>query len=345
MLPFAKSGIAEDASGTKTPTKYEIPRMAYMIPEREPIFNYSVVRDIFAQSLPEYLIDEHEFNENYKVKNFGLLLHTPNDEPDWKAFVEKVKELNSNAEPDVTYKVLYLARHGEVKTWGHPMWDRELAVRNEYEGLVYGPDPDLTETGKGEAREINQIWKTQITKYGLYHAGAMPQRFYCSPFTRAVRTLEKTWDDIVLNLPDAPRVAVRENFRETIGRHSCDKRGKMSVLKEKFQFVDVEEGMADGDEIWTEIREDETEPMDARLRYGLDNIFLEAGETFISITAHSGCLRSVLRVVGHRLFTLETSKMIPVIVKAQIKPEFKGKYKFPAAVEGLPYAFPDPFPA
>lgn len=129
----------------------------------------------------------------------------------------------------------------------------------------------------------------------------MPQKFYASPFTRAVRTLELTWNDIVLQLPDAPTVYVREMLRETIGRHYCDQRGKMSELARKFPWVEVEAGASEEDTIWTEIRENEGVYMRTRLRMALDRIFLEDGETFISITAHSGCIARMLEGNYHHM--------------------------------------------
>ncbi|KAK6339274.1 hypothetical protein TWF718_008695 [Orbilia javanica] len=319
----------------------------YLVSDRRPIFQYSVVRNLFLQSLPEYLVDQNEFNAHYFSKNFGLMLYTDDEKPDWKAFVDKVNELNDNAEPDEVYKVLYLARHGQgphneaIELYTHAVWEAKIGMRKEYNGLILGPDPDLTEKGKNEALSIGNIWKTQLQHHSLFEAGALPQKFYASPFTRALRTLELTWQDIVLDLPDAPRVKIRENLRETIGYHWCDQRGVMKEVKAKFPWIDLEEGMHDEDKIWTpHTREDEMGgSMDNRLREVIDDIFLEDGETFISITAHSGCLRCVLRVVGHRLFGLETSRMIPVVVKAKLLPEFKDKVKLPERVKGLPYDY------
>ncbi|KAF3931941.1 hypothetical protein ABW20_dc0101293 [Dactylellina cionopaga] len=345
MASSETPGVPKDAPDVQPQASSDIPVMEYMVSGREPIFDYSVVRGLFVQSLPEYLIDQKEFNDNYFTKNFGLMLYNENNEPDWQAFADKVKELNDNAAPDETYKVLYLARHGQgphnlaIETYGQRFWETDIAMFKEYKGLVVGPDPDLTKKGKEEAAAIGEIWKTQIDEYDLFKAGVLPQKFYASPFTRALRTLEMTWKDIVLDLPDAPRVTVKEALRETIGRHYCDQRSDLKVLKERFPFIDVEDGMIDEDTIWTEIREDgKSGSMELRLRDALDDIFVEDGETFISITAHSGCLRCVLRVTGHRLFELETSRMIPIVVKAKLRPEFKDK-KLPIRVTDLPYNY------
>jgi len=170
------------------------------------------------------------------------------------------------------------------------------------------------------------MWKKQISENDLADAGAMPQKFYSSPFTRAARTLELTWSDIVLNENNPPRPFVREKYRETIGYHPCDKRGKISVLKENFPFIEVEQGMTEDDELWeADCREDESRGQDPRMRDALDDVFLHDKELFLSVTAHSGCIRSMVRATGHRLFKLYTSKMIPVAVKATLKPEFRNQ--------------------
>ncbi|EPS44678.1 hypothetical protein H072_1314 [Dactylellina haptotyla CBS 200.50] len=342
MSPSSTPSVPNNDAST---SKKDRPVMHYMVSGRAPMFDYSVVRSLFVQSLPEYLIDQQEFNDHYFSKNFGLMLFNDNDEPDWQAFVDRVNELNANAAPDETYKVFYLARHGQgphneaIETYGHPLWDEKIGMLKEYKGLILGPDPDLTEKGKKEAIAVGNIWKTQIENYGLFHAGALPQKFYASPFSRALRTLELTWKDIVLNLPDAPTVRVKETLRETIGHHYCDYRGNMKEVRERFPFIRTEDGMLDEDTIWTEVREDEAGgSLELRLRDALDDIIMESGETFISITAHSGCLRFLMKVVGHRPFPLETSRMVPIVVKAKLKPEFKDK-KLPEQVTGLPYTF------
>lgn len=38
---------------------------------------------------------------------------------------------------------------------------------------------------------------------------------------------------------------------------------------------------------------------------------------FVSFTAHSGCISSILEVVGHREFMLATGAVIPVLVRAE----------------------------
>ena len=43
---------------------------------------------------------------------------------------------------------------------------------------------------------------------------------------------------------------------------------------------------------------------------------LAVDNIFISTTSHSGTIRSVINVVGHRNFTVSTGGMLPIVVKA-----------------------------
>lgn len=63
----------------------------------------------------------------------------------------------------------------------------------------------------------------------------------------------------------------------------------------------------------------------ARLRTFLDSVFDEIKHdrevfgsdkiAFLSLTAHSGAIKALLSVLGHRPFQLETGGVIPVLIK------------------------------
>ena len=48
----------------------------YLVSDRRPIFQYSVVRNLFLQSLPEYLVDQNEFNAHYVCFPQKILIST-----------------------------------------------------------------------------------------------------------------------------------------------------------------------------------------------------------------------------------------------------------------------------
>lgn len=52
-------------------------------------------------------------------------------------------------------------------------------------------DPLLTPLGEEQARTVNQAWRTEIP-FGV----PLPEKLYCSPLTRALRTNELTFEGI-----------------------------------------------------------------------------------------------------------------------------------------------------
>ena len=53
-------------------------------------------------------------------------------------------------------------------------------------------DPRLTPIGEEQARSAHAAWKREILR-GI----PVPQRYYCSPLTRAIRTLELTFEGLL----------------------------------------------------------------------------------------------------------------------------------------------------
>jgi broad specificity phosphatase PhoE len=58
--------------------------------------------------------------------------------------------------------------------------------------LNYAADPRLTTIGEEQARSAHTAWEREILR-GV----PIPQKFYCSPLTRAIRTLELTFEGIL----------------------------------------------------------------------------------------------------------------------------------------------------
>lgn len=65
-----------------------------------------------------------------------------------------------------------------------------------------------------------------------------------------------------------------------------------------------------------EVRESDSD-RDARLKKLLDDIFSHDKTTFMSLTAHGGAIRSILNVIGHREFGLQTGAVIPVLIRIE----------------------------
>lgn len=106
--------------------------------------------------------------------------------------------------------------------------------------------------------------------------------------------------------------------RETIGIHTCDRRSSKTAIQKEYPDYIIEEGFAENDELWHPSQRESDSALNARLKTFLDDIFAaNSGNTFISVTAHSGAITSILDVVRHRRFKLQTGGVIPVLVRAE----------------------------
>jgi broad specificity phosphatase PhoE len=60
--------------------------------------------------------------------------------------------------------------------------------------IVWGPDPFLTPLGESQAVNIGAAWAKE-QKAGA-PIGHDEMRWYTSPFTRAIQTLERSWKNL-----------------------------------------------------------------------------------------------------------------------------------------------------
>lgn len=103
-----------------------------------------------------------------------------------------------------------------------------------------------------------------------------------------------------------------------MGIATCDRRSTKTYIHEQFPPYPIEAGFTEDDELWSAWKLELPWQQDARMKSVLDDVFATDDNTWISFTSHSGSIASFLRVLSHRTFTLGTSGMIPVLVKAVI---------------------------
>jgi broad specificity phosphatase PhoE len=140
----------------------------------------------------------------------------------------------------------------------------------------------------------------------------VPDVFYVSPLTRTVETADLTFAG--LDVGYAPYIV--ELLREALGIHTCDRRSPLSHLTTAFPHLTFEPNFSDPDPLW---KSDYREPSSARryrLATFLDAVWERPG-TWVSATSHSGAIASVLEVLGHRAWALETGGVVPVVVAAE----------------------------
>ncbi|KAK6460591.1 phosphomutase [Scheffersomyces coipomensis] len=270
-------------------------------------WDFSPVDDYFVQS--DHSKDDFSFR--YTEENFGVT-------KPWSTIIQEIKELNKNAPPNVSYKVLFLARHGEgwhniaTSKYSKDDWFAKWRFVGTDGEISWGPDANLTELGIDQALENKQAWNQQLD-----NGAPLPSKFYVSPLQRSLRTLQYTWEDQPI-----PQPIVLEHLRETIGVHLCHQRSKKSEIKSQFPMVDFEEDFPEHDELaekFSKKREELNEQF-LRINKVLQDIFTkDKDHQFISITSHAGTIRAFITVIGHRKFTIPTGGMIPIVVKGTRK--------------------------
>ena len=107
-------------------------------------------------------------------------------------------------------------------------------------------------------------------------------------------------------------------LRETNGLHTCDRRSSRTYIHTTYPSYRIEPGFTEKDELWAADLRESDSALDARLKVLLDDIFEHDNATFMSLTAHSGAIAGLLRVLGHREFRLVTGSVIPVLVKTEV---------------------------
>lgn len=277
-----------------------------MLPKR----SYETVAGCFVQDKPGPITPGSDFHEALPPR-FGLIDDSPER---WSKLIASIQQLNVDAPSHVRYKLFFLGRHGEGyhnfgwTKYGQKAWDDYWSKLNGDGELIWGPDPELTPVGEGQADEAHVAWKTEL-QCGL----PFPEKLYCSPLSRAIRTNQRSFKD--LN-PDGRRTTIVENIREEFGIHTCDKRRTRTYIHETFPEYLIEDGFTEEDALWKPDVRESWDDVDVRAKAVLDMIFENDEEQYISITAHSGFINACLRVTDHPLWALPTGGVIPIVVKA-----------------------------
>ncbi|KAK8065965.1 hypothetical protein PG997_012712, partial [Apiospora hydei] len=101
-------------------------------------------------------------------------------------------------------------------------------------------------------------------------------------------------------------------LREGISIHTCDRRLNKAYMQNMFPRYRFDENFTEHDELWNDTFAETGATQDARSKAVLDDISNNDGKTWVSIISHSGEIRSVLSVLGHRPFGLSTGQAVPV---------------------------------
>jgi broad specificity phosphatase PhoE len=102
-----------------------------------------------------------------------------------------------------------------------------------------------------------------------------------------------------------------------MGEHTCDRRSSATEIADEFPSYRFEDGFSELDELWDPKVRESNEDRRERLRSLLEDIFTTDKNTYISLTAHSGAITSILEVLRHQTFALATGAVIPVLVRVE----------------------------
>lgn len=314
----------------------------HLIPEISPShIQYTTITGFFLQDDPT--TDPRNFD--YVVSNLGLINQTyptdPEYDPDlskssWQRFAYYIRHLNIQSPKTTTYRLLYLARHGEgfhnvaEHHYGTKAWDCYWSKLSG-NGSITWADAHLTAGGIAQAKVAHDFWRAAITDQGI----PVPQSYYVSPLDRCLATANVTFGGLENVLPkEYPFVAVvKELLREALGVHTCDRRSSREYIVKNYPEYVIEKGFAEADPLWDpDVRESNSQ-MGVRLKTLLDDIVTDDENTFISLTSHSGAITAMLHVLGHRPFELQTGGVIPVLVRVD---RVEGKAPSTSITPGIP---------
>ncbi|RJE18495.1 hypothetical protein PHISCL_09171 [Aspergillus sclerotialis] len=288
-------------------------------------FEFSTVTGYFLQD--EATTDPDTFD--YVESNFGLITRPydtdstfdpDNQKTQWERLGHKVETLNRESPPEVSYKLLYLGRHGEgyhnvaERRYGTDAWDCYWSLLDGDENGNW-VDCRLTDIGIGQAEKAHKAWLKQIEARIPF-----PQSYYVSPLNRCLATAAVTFRGTKMPGTEPFRPLVKELLRETTGLHTCDMRSTKSEIIKEYPEYRIEPGFSEEDPLWDPKTRESNSGRTARFYEFLSDVFAHDENVFMSFTAHSGAITSILEVVGHREFALATGGVIPVLVRAERVP-------------------------
>ncbi|KAI4666536.1 uncharacterized protein J4E79_002575 [Alternaria viburni] len=292
-------------------------------------FKYTVQKGVFMQSEDE--TDDKRFD--FKTQKFGLIDRSypgedGSEEKQWKRLEKYVASLEATKKDGESYKVLFLGRHGQgwhnvaETKYGTKAWDCYYAALDGFDGITWA-DANLTTVGQDQALAVNKLWAEQLP-LGI----PPPQTYYVSPLTRTIETANLSFKSLPLPSSHPYKPFIKELVREALGVHTCDRRSTASHIKATFTDppLTFEPGFSNEDLLWEAGYREPRSARRYRLATFLDDVFATDDNVWLSFTSHSGAIGSILEVLGHRTFALETGGVIPVFVKAE---RVQGKREVP----------------
>ncbi|KAI1772183.1 phosphoglycerate mutase-like protein [Hypoxylon cercidicola] len=269
---------------------------------------------------------------SYDVQVINSTLNGKTD-PQWARFANYIQYLNNEyAKDGISYKLIYVMRHGrgvhnvkmdELKASeeagfleridGSPANWKNYWSHQDGDGRVTWADACLVDEGIREATDLSKLWLDEAQKDAL----PLPDTIYTSPLARCLETTKLAYAPVLVEHGRRLQPVVKENLRERITNHTCDRRSSRSWIENNYPDYIIEDGLSEVDESWNANASESLEQHIARTQRLFDDIFTHDSSPVISFTTHSYTVSAILAVVGYPNFLVNEGTIVPLLVKAE----------------------------
>ncbi|KAI0376607.1 phosphoglycerate mutase-like protein [Hypomontagnella monticulosa] len=251
----------------------------------------------------------------------------------WTRFAKYLDYLNErDASEGISYKLMYVIRHGrgihnvkmdELKQAeaagtietvdGKPLNWKNHWAHVDGDGKVVWADALLVDEGIAQAKKLAELWLDEAERDAL----PLPGTIYTSPLARCLQTTKYVYTPIMTQNGKELQPIIKENLRERITDHTCDRRSSRLWIKGKFPNYIIEEGFAELDESWDPNSFETLEQHVSRIQQLFDDIFANDTSPIISLTTHSYAMTAILALLGYDKFMVNEGTLVPIFVKAK----------------------------
>ncbi|PWY70320.1 phosphoglycerate mutase family protein [Aspergillus sclerotioniger CBS 115572] len=249
------------------------------------------------------------------------------DKTPWERLTSYVRRLNVRSPKNVSYKILYLTRHGHGvhneyrDKVGKGNWD-DYWARLDGDGTTYWVDAQLTDTGIQQARELGKFWTTVALEQKI----PLPETIYTSPLQRCLHTTKIMFSTALKDSGRRIAPMVKEGLRERLTGHTCDKRSTLTQINQLYPRYLVEDGFPEEDRLWSPFTFETTEQHVARKQQVLEDIFSRDPNEVIALTIHAYAIGAIVRACGgEEGFIVREGSTIALLVRGERPP--LGRYE------------------
>ncbi|KAG7383958.1 hypothetical protein PHYPSEUDO_003177 [Phytophthora pseudosyringae] len=223
---------------------------------------------------------------------------------DGKTWQDVHAEMDRKRREGTQVKLVVFLRHGEgthnvaIDKYGSDAWNAYYCKLPEY------LDAPLTVTGIQQAGNASTRLNTEVSN------GLRLEHVVISPLERALRTFAIAYQNQTSNMSSTPL----ELPREVLGVDTCDERRNISEKRVQYPALDFGGFESDADPWWTPDHRETDVEMETRATKFLELIFHNISAQTVGVVSHSVFGAALLRVIGHRQYSLGTAEFLPLLI-------------------------------